>query len=70
MDIPKSRILADRLNNEFIQPPLHSHEPQRVTLYNLATLPQKIQLWLIVGLSLGSVITNLTFIASSFHLLP
>ena len=69
MDIPEGRILADRLEIEFNQVPLTSNEPQRVKLYNMATLPQKIQLWLIVGLSLGSLITNLTFIASSFYLL-
>ena len=70
MDIPEGRIRADRLDIEFNQARLPSHEPQSVKLYNMATLPQKIQLWLIVGLSLGSLITNLTFIASLFHILP
>ena len=69
MEIPEGRIRADRLDIEFSQAPLISNEPQRVKLYNMATLPQKIQLWLIVGLSLGSLITNLTSIASSFYLL-
>ena len=70
MDVPEGRILADRLDIEFDQAPLPSREPQRVKLYNMATLPQKIQLWLIVCLSLGSLITNLTSIALSFHLFP
>ena len=70
MDIPEGRIWAERLDIEFNQAPLTSNQPQRVKLYNMATLPQKIQLWLIVGLSLGSIITNLTSIASSFHLFP
>ena len=70
MDIPEGRIRADRLDIEFNQGLLISNEPQRVKLYNMATLPQMIQLWLCVGLSLGSLITNLTSIASSFHLLP
>ena len=70
MDIPEGRIRAERLDIEFNQAPITSNESQRVKLYNMATLPQKIQLWLIVGLSLGSLITNLTSIASSFHLLP
>ena len=69
MDIPEDRIRAVRLDIEFNQAPLISNEPQRVQLYNMATLSQKIQLWLIVGLSLGSLITNLTSIALSFHLL-
>ena len=69
MDIPEGRIRAERLNIEFNQAPLISNEPQRVKLYNMATLPQKSQLLQIVGLSYGSLITNLTSIASSFHLL-
>ena len=63
-------IQAERLEIEINQAPLSSNEPKRVKLYNMATLPQKIQLWLIVGLSLGFLITYLTSIASSFHLLP
>ena len=70
MDILEGRRRAERLDIEFNQASLTSNEPLRVKLYNMATLLQKIQLWLIVGLSLGSLITNLTSIASSFHLLP
>ena len=70
MDILECRIRAERLDIEFNQAPLTSNKPQRVTLYNMATLPQTILLWLIVGFTLGSLITNLPFIASSFHLLP
>ena len=70
MDIPEGRIQAGRLKIEFNQAPLISNEPQRVKLYNIATLPRQIQLWLIVCLSFGSLIINLTFIASFFHLLP
>ena len=70
MDIPEDSIRADRLEIEFNHVPLISTEPQRVKLYYMVTLPQKIQHWLIVGLSLGSLISNLTSIASSFHLLP
>ena len=72
MDIPKGRIRAERLDIDFDQALHTPHEAQRVKLYNMATLPQKIQLWLIVivCLSLGSIITNLTSIASSFNLIP
>ena len=70
MDIPKGRIRADCLDIEFNQAPLISNEPQRVKQYNMATVPQKIQLWLILGRLLGSLITNITSIALSFHLLP
>ena len=58
MGIPEGRIRADRLDIEFNQAPLISNEPQRVKLYNMATLPQMMQLWLIVNLSLGFLITN------------
>ena len=39
MDIPEGRIRADRLDIEIDQAPLSSNEPQRVKLYNMATLP-------------------------------
>ena len=65
MEIPEGRIRVDHLDNELNQSPLTSNEPQRVKLYNMAMLPQKIQLWLIVCLYLGSLIAILTFIASS-----
>ena len=70
MDIPEGRIRADSLDIEFNTVKLTSNEPQCVRLYNMATLPQKIHLWPIVGRSLGSLITNLTSIALSIHLLP
>ena len=69
MDIQEGRIWAYRLDIEFNQTPLTSNEPQRVKLYKMATLSEKIQLWLIVSFGLGYLITNLTSIASSFHLL-
>ena len=50
MDIPEGRIRAERLDIEFNYAPLTSNEPQRVKLYKMATLPQKIQLKLIEGL--------------------
>ena len=62
MDIQEGRIRADRLDIECNQVPFTSNEQQRVTLSNIATLPQKIKLWLIVGRSLGSLISNFTFI--------
>ena len=44
MDIPEGRIRAERLDIDFDQALHTPHEPQRVKLYNMATLPQKIQL--------------------------
>ena len=70
MDVPDGRIRVDHLDIEFDQAPPASRKPQQLKLYNMLTLAQKIQLSLIVGLSLGSLITNFTSIASSFHLLP
>ena len=48
MDIPEGRIREKRLDIEFNQALLISNDSQRVQRYNMATLPQKIQLWLIV----------------------
>ena len=67
MDIQEGRIRSNRLGIEFNQVQCTSNMPQRVKLYNMATLPQKIQHWLIVGFSLNTLITNSTSIASSFH---
>ena len=63
---PGGSYIANCQDIEFNQVSLILNEPQRVKLYNFATLPYRIQLWLIVTLSLGFLITNLTFIASSF----
>ena len=45
-------------------------ETQKLKLYNMTTLPQKIQLWLIVLLSLLSLLSNFASIVSSFGLFP
>ena len=39
MDIPEGRIQKDDLDNEFDQAQFCSNKPQRVKLYNMATLP-------------------------------
>ena len=69
MDVPEGRIRADHLDIDLDQasPPLR--EPQQLKIYNILILAHKIKLWIIVGLSLGSLITNFTSIALSFHLL-
>ena len=70
MDILEGRIRADHLDIELDQALPAFREPQQLKLYNMLTLAQEIQLWLIAGLSLGSLITNFTSIASSCHLVP
>ena len=70
MDILDGPIRADCLDIEFNQAPLTSNEPQRVKLYNMATLPQRNSTLADNGSFLGSLIINLTSIASLFHLLP
>ena len=70
MDILEGRIWAEHLDIELDQASPASREPQQLKLYNMLTMAQKIQLWLIVGLSLESLITNFPSIASSFNLLP
>ena len=70
IDIQGGRIMADHLDIELDQAPPASREPQQLKLYNMLTLAQIIQLWLIVGLSLELLITNFTCIESSFNLHP
>ena len=53
MDPPKGRILADHLNIKLDQALQASRKPQQLKLYNMLTLAQNIQLWLIVELLLG-----------------
>ena len=68
MDVTKGRIRADHMDIELDQAQTASREPQQLKLYNMLTQAQKIQLWLILGLSLESLITNFISNASSFHL--
>ena len=70
MDVMEGRIRADHLNIELVITSPASREPQKLKLYNMLTLAQKIQLWFFVGLLPGFLIINITSIASSFHLLP
>ena len=40
----------------------------KLKIYNQSTLPQKIQYWLVVALSIGSLISYVTTVISSFGL--
>ena len=42
MDFPEGRIRANCLDIEFDPAPTALQKPQKVKLYNMATLPQKI----------------------------
>ena len=64
MDVPDGRLIAKHLEIDLDSQQRQS-ETQKLKLYNMATFPQKIQLWLIVFLSLASLISNLTSIATS-----
>lgn len=69
MDETDAHIRATNLDIEFdSNNNSKSTETQKIQLYNVATLPQKIQLWLIVVLSVASLVTNLTSIAATFGL--
>ena len=59
MDIPEGPIRAERLDIEFNQSSVTPNKPQCVKLYNMASLAQKIQMWLIVAISSFSILTNL-----------
>ena len=64
MEVPDGRLIAKHLEIDLDPSPKPSETP-KLKLYNMATFPQKIQLWLIVFLSLASLLSNLTSIASS-----
>lgn len=68
MDQVDSHIRAEKLDIEFNQINNKTPETKKIKLYNVATLPQKIQLWLIVVLSVASLVTNITNIATTFGL--
>jgi len=68
MDEPDARIRATNLDIELDIFNNKTPEAQKIKLYNVATLPQKIQLWLIVILSVASLVTNITSIATTFGL--
>jgi len=72
-DIPEGRIRADRIDIELDQNsapfPAGGGETHRLKLYNMPNLAQKIQLWLIVLLSSGSLLSNIGSIVSTFGLL-
>ena len=54
MDAREARIWADDLDIKFDQAPPASREPQQLKLYNMLTLAQIIQLWLIMGLAVDN----------------
>ena len=73
MDVPEGNIIANKITAENLNIELGSeldlHQqvstscqlaPRttiKLNIYNQATLPQKIQYWLLVGLSIGSLIS-------------
>ena len=69
MEMPDGKLIAKHIEIDLDMPiqPKQS-ETQKLKVYNMANFPQKIQLWLIVFLSLASLITNLTSIASSLEI--
>ena len=69
MEEPDGRLIAKHIEIDLDPQPRQS-EIQKLNLYNMATFTQKIQLWLIVFLSLSSLITNLTSIASFVEIFP
>ena len=69
MEVPDGRLIAKHIEIDLDPQPRQS-ETQKHKLYNMATFPQKIQLWLIVFISLASLISNLTSIATSVGIFP
>jgi hypothetical protein len=79
MDVPEGnlsarKITAENLNIQLGEPEVSNrgllgappYTTPKLKIYNGATLPQKIQYWLVVGLSIGSLISYGATIVSSF----
>jgi hypothetical protein len=65
MDDLEGHIKANKIDIEFDT--INPREPQKLKLYNVSSLPKKIQLWLIIFLYLVSLVSNLTSIVSSLQ---
>ena len=66
MEVPDGKLIAKHIVIDLDIPVQQTQsDTQKLKVYNMATFSQKIQLWLIVFLSLASLITNLNSIASS-----
>ena len=61
------RIRGQQIDIEFNDLP--SNKPQDIKLHNVAITQQKLHLWRVIVLSLGSIISDLTSIAGSVSLL-
>ena len=71
-DTPEGRFTAEHIDIE-LDPgtnPINAsiREAQRVNMYNMPSLAEKIKLWLIVLLAGGSLFSNLCSFASSLGL--
>ena len=73
MDVPEGNIRATKITAENLNIDLEEHqtggllkpETSKLKIYNQATLPQRIQYWLLVGLSIGSLISYGATVISS-----
>ena len=80
MDIPEGNISAKKLTAENLNIELGSGSDElppaavplavpKLKIFNQATLPQTIQYWLVVVLSVGSIVSYVATTLSSFGLL-
>ena len=75
MDIPEGNIRAKKLTAENLnielggELPPAAGLPAQSKIFNQATLPQTIQYWLVVVLSVGSIVSYVSTTLSSFGLL-
>ena len=65
-DVDK-RIKGRQIDIEFIDLP--SNKSQQIKLHNVPTSQQKLHMWLVIVLSIASIISDLTSIAGSVGLL-
>ena len=70
IDSPEGRITSDRIEIELEAPisQARATDTQKLKLYNMPSLAEKFKLWLIVLLSVCSLLSNLCSFASSLGL--
>ena len=61
------RIRGQQIDIEFND--IEDNKPKELKLHHVTTLPQNLQLWCVVVLSIGSILSDIVSVASSLGLI-
>jgi hypothetical protein len=67
-DTTDGRLRATNIDLELDPPAYKTPETNKLKLYNVATLPQKISNWLYVFLTVGAILSNSINIATTLNI--